>query len=96
MKSLRVSLTFLTLFFVGVPTLRAQDLSKYRVFSLGTSLTTVLKHTDERPEEIKLINARPALIQGGGRRALPARRTGPIPSNKFTFRSATPNSTRSR
>jgi hypothetical protein len=38
MKSLRVSLAFLTLFIVGFPTLRAQDLSKYRVFSLGTSL----------------------------------------------------------
>jgi predicted exporter len=38
MKSLRVSLAFLTLFYVGFPTLRAQDLSKYRVFSLGTSL----------------------------------------------------------
>jgi hypothetical protein len=63
MKSLRVSLTFLTLFFVVVPTLRAQDLSRYRVFSLGTSLTAVLKHTDQRPEEVKLINARPALIQ---------------------------------
>jgi hypothetical protein len=63
MKSLRVSLTFLTLFFVAVPTLRAQELSKYRVFSLGTSLTTVLKHTDQSPEEVKLIDARPALIQ---------------------------------
>ena len=63
MKSLRVSLTFLALFFVAVPTLRAQDLSKYRVFSLGTSLTTVLKQTDQRAEEVKLINARPALIQ---------------------------------
>jgi hypothetical protein len=63
MKSLRVSLAFLTLFFVAVPTLRAQELSKYRVFSLGTSLTTVLKHTDQRPEEVKLIDARPALIQ---------------------------------
>ena len=52
MKSLRVSLTFLALFFVAVPTLRAQDLSKYRVFSLGTSLTTVLKHTDQSPEEV--------------------------------------------
>jgi len=63
MKSLRVSLAFLAVFFLAVPTLRAQELSKYRVFSLGTSLTTVLKHTDQRPEEVKLINARPALIQ---------------------------------
>ena len=31
-----------------------QELSKYRVFSLGTNLSTVLEHTDQKPEETKL------------------------------------------
>jgi len=63
MKSVRVSLAFLTLFFLAVPMLHAQDLSKYRVFSLGSSLATVLKHTDQKIEDVKLIHASPALIQ---------------------------------
>jgi hypothetical protein len=63
MKSIRVSLAFLTLFFVAVPMLHAQDLSKYRAFSLGSSLATVLKHTDQKPEDVKLIHASPVLIQ---------------------------------
>jgi hypothetical protein len=63
MKLPRVSFAFLALFLLAVPTLRAQELSKYRVFSLGTNLSTVLKHTDQKPEETKLISARPALIQ---------------------------------
>jgi len=63
MKPARVSFAFLVVFFLAVPTLRAQELSKYRVFSLGTNLSTVLKHTDQKPEETKLISDRPALIQ---------------------------------
>ena len=33
--------------------LRAQDFSKYRNFSLGTNLVTVLKHTDQRLLDVK-------------------------------------------
>jgi hypothetical protein len=63
MKLLRVSLTFVALFFIAVPSLSAQDLSKYRAFSLGTSLATVLKHTDQKVEDVKLIHGLPVLLQ---------------------------------
>jgi hypothetical protein len=63
MKPLRVSLCFLAFFFLAVPSLRAQDLSKYRAFSLGTSLATVLKHTDQKVEDVKLIHGLPVLLQ---------------------------------
>jgi hypothetical protein len=43
--------------------LRAQDFSKYRGFSLGTSMATVLKQTERRPVDVKVIHARPTLIQ---------------------------------
>jgi hypothetical protein len=63
MKSLRVSVVFLVFMFLAAPFLRAQDLSKYRAFSLGTSLTTVLKHTDQKVEDVKLIRGLPVLLQ---------------------------------
>lgn len=63
MKSVRISLGFLILFFLAVPMLHAQDLSRYRVFSLGSSLPTVLKHTDQKIQDVKLIHASPVLIQ---------------------------------
>jgi hypothetical protein len=63
MKMLRLSLAFLAMLLLAVPTLLGQDFSKYRAFSLGTSLTTVLKYTDLKVEEVKLIESQPALIQ---------------------------------
>jgi hypothetical protein len=63
MKLLRVSLAFVAFFFLAVPSLRAQDLSKYRAFSLGTSLATVLKHTDQKVEDVKLTHGLPVLLQ---------------------------------
>ena len=45
------------------PTLRAQDLSKYRGFSLGTSLATVLKLSEQNLTDVKTIHLRPMLIQ---------------------------------
>jgi hypothetical protein len=38
-------------------------LSKYRTFSLGTTLANVLKHTDQKLTDAKVIHVRPALIQ---------------------------------
>jgi hypothetical protein len=63
MKTLRSSILCLSALLLTAPMLRAQDLSKYRVFSLGTSLATVLKHTDQKLAEVKVIHDRPALIQ---------------------------------
>jgi len=48
MRAMRTSILCGALLLLGAPMLRAQDFSKYRNFSLGTTLASVLKHTDER------------------------------------------------
>jgi hypothetical protein len=63
MKTLRNSILCLALIVLVSPILRAQDFSKYRGFSLGTSLATVLKQTEKSPIDVKVIHARPALLQ---------------------------------
>jgi hypothetical protein len=63
MKTARNSVLCLGLFLLGSPILRAQDLSKYRGFSLGSSMATMLKQTDRKPTDVKVIHARPTLIQ---------------------------------
>ncbi len=63
MKTLRSSIICSVVLFLLIPSLRAQDLSKYRHFTLGMSLTTVLKHTDQRMTDVKVIHGRPAMIQ---------------------------------
>jgi hypothetical protein len=65
MKTTRVSMFCLTVLLLAPSMLRAQgqDLSKYRTFSLGTTLASVLKHTDQKLTDAKAIHARPALIQ---------------------------------
>ncbi len=39
------------------------DLSKYRDFSIGTSVPVVLSRTGQKPDEVTAISKRPALIQ---------------------------------
>jgi hypothetical protein len=63
MKKIRCSVFCLVVLFLTAPMLGAQDLSKYRAFSLGTNLITVLRHTDQKLAEVKVIQSRPALIQ---------------------------------
>jgi hypothetical protein len=63
MKTTRVSMFCLTVLLLTPSMLHAQDLSKYRTFSLGTTLANVLKHTDQKLTDAKAIHARPALIQ---------------------------------
>jgi hypothetical protein len=65
MKPIRISSVCLLVVLLAAPMLygQTQVLSKYRDFSLGTSLPAVLKHTDQKPADVKLIHARPALIQ---------------------------------
>jgi hypothetical protein len=46
-----------------VPRVYAQDLSKYRQFSLGASLAEVSKQIDQRPNNASVIQERPATIQ---------------------------------
>lgn len=63
MKSMRTSLLCGFALLFAAPILQAQDLSRYRTFSLGASLASVLKHTGQKPEDVKLLHARPALSQ---------------------------------
>jgi len=63
MKLLRTSMLCCVALLVAAPLLQAQDLSRYRTFSLGTSLASVLKHTDQKAAEVKLIHAQPLLTQ---------------------------------
>jgi hypothetical protein len=63
MQTTRNSILCLIVLLLMAPMLRPQDLSKYRAFSLGTSLASVLKQTEQKSAEVKVIHARPALIQ---------------------------------
>jgi len=63
MKTLRGSIVCLVVLFSTVSLLRAQDLSKYRHFTLGMRVTKLLEHTDEKMSDVKTIHGRPALIQ---------------------------------
>src|SRR5260221_1605368 len=62
-KTMRTSILCLVVLLLWAPLLRAQDLAKYRHFTMGMSLTTVLKHTDQRMTDVKVIHGRPAMIQ---------------------------------
>jgi hypothetical protein len=62
-KTLHSSILCCVVLLLTAPNLRAQDLSKYRTFSLGMSLASVLKHTDQKLADAKVIHGRPALIQ---------------------------------
>ena len=63
MKMTRVAMFCLGVVLLAPPMLRAQNLANYRDFSLGTNLATVLKHTDQKLADVKVIHERPALIQ---------------------------------
>ena len=63
MKTVRSSILCFVALLLTAPMLRAQDLSKYRTFSLGSSVATVLRHTDQKLADVKVAHSRPALIQ---------------------------------
>src|SRR5712664_639316 len=63
MKTIRSSILCFLVLLLTAPLLRAQDLSKYRHFTLGMSLTRVLERTDQKMADVKVIHGRPALIQ---------------------------------
>jgi hypothetical protein len=62
MKTIRNLVAVLALLLVA-PMLRAQDLSKYRAFSVGSNLPAVLKLTEQKPADAKTIHVHPTLIQ---------------------------------
>jgi hypothetical protein len=65
MKRMRRSILCFVALLVWTPMLDAQtaDLSKYRDFSIGISVTVVLNRTGQKPGEVTAISDRPALIQ---------------------------------
>jgi hypothetical protein len=62
-KTLRSSILCFAVLLLLAPLLRTQDLSKYRDFTLGMSLTRVLEHTDQKMADVKVVHGRPALVQ---------------------------------
>ena len=63
MKPLRSSVICLVVLLLSAPLLRAQELSKYRHFTLGMNLAKLLERTNQRIDDVKMIHNRPALIQ---------------------------------
>ena len=63
MKTLHSSILCLVALLLLTPLLRAQDLSKYRHFTVGMRLTKLLERTDQKMTDVKMIHGRPALIQ---------------------------------
>jgi len=63
MKKMHILILCFVASLLTAPLLRAQDLSKYRHFSLGMSLTRVLERTDQKMADVKVIQGRPALVQ---------------------------------
>ena len=63
MKTIRNSILCLSAFFLTASLLHGQELSKYRGFSLGTSLPNVLKLSEQKLADVKTIHVRPMLIQ---------------------------------
>src|SRR5437867_11355199 len=63
MKTMRSSILCFVVLLLAGPLLRAQDLSKYRHFTVGMSMTRVLERTGQKMADVKLIHSRPALVQ---------------------------------
>jgi len=63
MKMMRTSILGLAVLLLAAPLLRAQDFSKYRHFTLGMNLATLLERTGQKMADVKMIHGRPALIQ---------------------------------
>ena len=63
MKTMRTTVLSLIVLLLTVPSIRAQDFSKYRNFSLGTNLASVLKHTDQRLLDVKATHDGSLLFQ---------------------------------
>jgi hypothetical protein len=63
MKTIRTSILCGVLLLLTAPMLRAQDFSKYRNFSLGTNLASVLKQTDERLADVRATHDGSLLFQ---------------------------------
>jgi hypothetical protein len=63
MKIIRNAIVSLVAILSSATLIHAQDLSKYRNLSLGTSLADVSKLTNKKPADAIVVHQRPALIQ---------------------------------
>jgi hypothetical protein len=63
MKTIRIASLFLAVQFLSLAAVRAQELSKYRTFSLGASVESVLKQTSMKTADLKALIEQPVLIQ---------------------------------
>jgi hypothetical protein len=63
MKMIRNITICLAAILFSVPLVDGQDLSKYRNFSLGTSLTDLSKQVNEKSRDARVVHQSPALIQ---------------------------------
>jgi hypothetical protein len=63
MKILQKSATTLISILLWASIATAQDLSRYRTFSLGASIDSVSRQVGERPNEISVIHQSPVLLQ---------------------------------
>ena len=63
MRSLVASLLLIVVILLSIPQVHAQDLSKYRNFSFGTTVADLSKQIDQKPANAALVHERPALIQ---------------------------------
>lgn len=63
MRMIRKSWISLALVLLATPAISGQDLSRYRKFALGTSLTVLSKQIGQEWRQASLVHASPALIQ---------------------------------
>lgn len=63
MNIIRTAIISLAMVLLSAPLIHAQDLSRYRNFSLGTSLAAISKQIDEKPADASVIHEHPALIE---------------------------------
>jgi hypothetical protein len=63
MKAIRIAVLCSVALVLTTPILHAQNLSKYRSFSLGTNLATILKHTDQALVDVKATHEGSVLFQ---------------------------------
>lgn len=63
MRMFHKSTATLALILLSTPMIAAQDLSKYRSFSLGAGLGNISKQVDATPNDVSVIHRNPALIQ---------------------------------
>ena len=63
MKIFHKSTATLALILLSTSMIAAQDLSKYRSFSLGAGLGSISKQVDATPNDVSVVHQNPALIQ---------------------------------